>query len=61
MTEREEHHGAIGLGTALVLYGLLAAAAIYSLKGTALAVALLVVILLAVKSYVHHLRRRMDE
>jgi hypothetical protein len=50
----------IGLRTALILYALLIVFAFISLKGTALAIAVLIVILLAAKSFVHHLRRRME-
>jgi len=60
MTPREPSQGVIGLRTALVLYGLLGLAAFATLKGTALAVALLIVVALAVKSYVHDLRNRIE-
>jgi hypothetical protein len=50
----------IGIRTALVLYGLLVVASILTLKGIALALALIIVLGLAVKSYVHHLRSRLD-
>jgi hypothetical protein len=54
----EPKEGVIGLRTALILYALLIVAAFFALKGTALAIAVLVVFLLAAKSFVHHLRRR---
>lgn len=60
MTPNEPSRGVIGLRTALVLYALLVFAAIATLKGTALAVALLVVLGLAAKSYLHHVRGRME-
>jgi hypothetical protein len=50
----------IGLRTALILYGLLGIAALATLKGTALAVALFVVVALAAKSYLHQLRSRVE-
>lgn len=59
MTPNEPSRGVIGLRTALILYALLVLAAIATLKGTALAVALLVVLALAAKSYLHHVRGRM--
>lgn len=59
MTTNEPSRGVIGLRTALILYALLVLAAIATLKGTALAVALLVVLGLAAKSYLHHVRGRM--
>lgn len=60
MRPNEPSRGMIGLRTALILYSLLAVAAIATLKGTALAVALLVVLGLAAKTYVHHVRGRME-
>lgn len=57
----EQNRGMIGLGTALILYAILAAAAIYSLRGVALAIVLLVIGLLAFKSYLHHVRRSMEQ
>jgi hypothetical protein len=44
----------------MVLYALLMLAAVLTLKGTALALAVIIVLGLAVKSYVHHLRGRME-
>lgn len=60
MTPQEPSRSMIGLRTALILYALLLVFAFATLKGTALAIAVLIVVLLAVKSFVHHLRRRMD-
>jgi hypothetical protein len=50
----------IGIRTALLLYALLVIASLVTLKGTPLALALIIVIALAVKSYVHHLRSRLE-
>jgi hypothetical protein len=44
----------------MLLYVLLALASVFSLKGTALALALIIVLGLAIKSYVHHLRSRLE-
>jgi hypothetical protein len=60
MTPQEPSRSVIGLRTALILYALLLVFAFATLKGTALAIAVLIVVLLAVKSFVHHLRRRME-
>lgn len=60
MTPNEPSRSVIGLRTALILYALLIVAAIATLKGTALAVALLIVLALAAKSYLHHVRGRME-
>jgi|GEM_PF-2554434 len=50
----------IGIRTAIVLYALLAVASFATLKGTALAIALVIVLGLALKSYLHHLRSRIE-
>lgn len=50
----------IGIRTALLLYALLVLASVLTLKGTPLALALIIVIALAVKSYLHHLRGRLE-
>ncbi len=50
----------IGIRTAMVLYGLLLLASVLTLSGAALALALIVVLALAVKSYLHHLRSRLE-
>ncbi len=60
MTPGEPSRSVIGLRTALILYALLIVAAFLTLKGTPLAIALLIVCLLALKSYVHHLRSRIE-
>ncbi len=50
----------IGIRTALILYALLVIASLVTLKGAPLALALIIVIALAVKSYVHYLRSRLE-
>ncbi|HSU61751.1 MAG TPA: hypothetical protein VLI55_20745 [Bryobacteraceae bacterium] len=60
MTPDEPSRSVIGLRTALILYALLIVAAFFTLKGTALVIAVLIVCLLALKSYVHHVRSRME-
>jgi hypothetical protein len=48
----------ISLRTALILYAVLLGFAFATLKGVAFAIALIIVLGLAAKSYVHYLRRR---
>ena len=48
----------ISIRTAMLLYALLVLASVLTLKGTPLALALIIVLGLALKSYVHHLRSR---
>jgi uncharacterized membrane protein YiaA len=50
----------IGIRTAMVLYALLLVAAFATLKGTALYVALIIVLGIAAKTYLHHLRDRLE-
>jgi hypothetical protein len=50
----------IGLKTALVLYAVLLIFAFATLKGTALAITLIIVVAIAVKTYLHHLRSRIQ-
>lgn len=50
----------ISIRTALILYGLLTVASVLTLHGTPLALALIVVLGLAAKTYVHHLRSRLE-
>jgi hypothetical protein len=52
--------GMIGLRTAMLLFAALAAIAFATLKGPALYIILLIVFALAVKAFVHHLRRGLD-
>ncbi len=59
MNEDPTSRGAIGPKTAIILYVLLTIWALVALKGMALFIALLIVGLLAVKSYVHWLRSRL--
>ncbi len=44
----------------MILYGLLVVASVATLRGTALIIALIIVFGLAVKSYLHHLRSRVQ-
>jgi hypothetical protein len=60
MNPPEQSRGVIGLRTALILYALLVVAAFATLKGTALIIGLIIVLGLAAKSYVHHLRGRIE-
>lgn len=50
----------ISMRTAMIAYAILAGIAFATLKGYALAVALIIVFGAAVKSYVHYLRERME-
>lgn len=50
----------IGIRTAIALYALLVLASVLTLKGAPLALALIIVLGLAVKSYLHHLRSRLE-
>ena len=50
----------IGAKIAFILYGLLVLLAVATLHGTPLALALVIVLGLAAKTMVDHLRRRMD-
>jgi hypothetical protein len=61
MSHREAHRGVIGIRTAFLLYALLAAWSIITLKGIALAFALIVIVGLAIKSYLFLLRSRMED
>ncbi len=60
MNTPEPHESLIGIRTAMLLYALLVIASFLALKGTALALALIIVLGLAAKSYVHHLRSRLE-
>lgn len=60
MSAQEEHKSVIGIGTALILFAGLAGFAIATLKGPALVIALLIVLALAAKTFIHHLRRRIS-
>lgn len=55
-----QRQGMIGFGTALALYAVLIAGAVVLLKGNARIILVLVVILLAVKTWVHRRRQDLD-
>ena len=60
MSAPQPTRSVIGLRTALILYALLIVFAVVTLKGRALAFALLIVGALAVKSVLHYLRERLE-
>jgi hypothetical protein len=60
MNAPEPSRTVIGLRTALVLYALLLVAAFATLKGTALYIALIIVLGIAAKTFLYHLRRGME-
>ena len=60
MNPPEPARSVIGLRTALILYALLIVFAVWTLKGRALILALLIVGALAVKSVLHYLRERLE-
>jgi hypothetical protein len=60
MNSPEPSRSVIGVRTAMVLYASLVVAAFVTLKGTALYIALIIVLGIAVKTYLHHLRSRME-
>jgi uncharacterized membrane protein YiaA len=60
MNPPEPSRTMIGIRTAMVLYALLLVAAFATLKGTALYVALIIVLGIAAKTYLHHLRDRLE-
>jgi hypothetical protein len=60
MSNPQPARSVIGLRTALILYALLVIFAVWTLKGTALALALLIVGALAVKSILHYFRERLE-
>jgi hypothetical protein len=53
------HRTLISARTAFLLYGALAAVSLFTLKGKFLSLALIIVLALAAKTYVDHLRRRL--
>ena len=61
MSTSQRTRSVIGLRTALILYALLIVFAVFTLKGTALILALLIVGALAVKSVLHYFRERMED
>ena len=60
MSDQRSHKGVINIGTAIGLFALLAVVSILTLKGLALAFALIVIVGLAAKAYVHFLRSRIE-
>ena len=63
--DRSQRHPPLGrkiisMRTGIIAYAILLAIAVATLKGYALAVAVIVVLGAAVKSYVHYLRERME-
>jgi hypothetical protein len=60
MNPPEPSRTIIGIRTAMVSYALLLVAAFATLKGTALYVALIIVLGIAAKTYLHHLRDRLE-
>lgn len=60
MSAPEPSDSLIGFRTAMILYAVLVLASVLVLKGAALALALIIVLALAAKSYVHHLRSRLE-
>ncbi len=64
MTEQDDRpelgRKTISLRTAMIAYAVLLAIAAATLKGYALGVAVIVVLGIAAKSYVHYLRERME-
>jgi hypothetical protein len=60
MSDRNEPRSVIGIRTAMILFALLAIFALATLKGPALYIALLIVLGLAAKAFVHHLRSRIE-
>jgi len=49
----------IGARTAFILYGALLGAAYFTLKGKFLSLAVIIILAIAAKTYVDHLRRRL--
>lgn len=60
MNAPDQPRSLIGFRTAMILFALLIAACFAALKGIALFLALIIVLALAVKAWVHHLRSRME-
>jgi hypothetical protein len=59
--EPEQQHTVIGVKAATILYALLSAAAFVTLHGKALGVALIIVLGLAAKSYLHYWSRKQSK
>ena len=60
MSTPQPTRSVISLRTALILYALLVAFAVWTLKGQALTLALLIVGALAAKSVLHYFRERLE-
>lgn len=60
MSEQPQPKGMINIGTAMGLFAVLAVISVLTLRGLALWFALIVIGGLAVKAYVHFLRRRLE-
>ena len=60
MNMPEPRASLIGIRTAMLLYVLLVLASVATLKGAPLALALIIVLGLAAKSYIHHLRSQRE-
>jgi hypothetical protein len=60
MKQNQGHKGVISIGTAIGLFALLTVWAVMTLKGAPLALALIIVAGLAIKSYLHFLRDRIE-
>lgn len=60
MREPQQESGVIGIRTAMILFAVLAVLAAVTLKGVALWIALVIVLGLAAKAFVHHLRSRIE-
>jgi len=60
MSPPEPSRTIIGIRIALVLYAVLLIAAFATLKGTALYIALIIVLGVAIKTYLHHLRDHIE-
>ena len=61
MNTPEPSGSAISFRTAMILFAVLAITSVLTLKGPALALALIIVLGLAAKAYVHHLRSRLED
>lgn len=60
MSDQPQRRGVIGFATALGLYCALIAGAVFVLKGNARIVLILIIILLAVKTWVDWQRRKLE-
>jgi hypothetical protein len=60
MKSPEQPRSVIGFRTAMILFAMLVIICFAALKGAALFLGLIIVFALAVKTYVHHLRSRIE-